>query len=63
MDISVNQSLVGRLFHAGSSPGVHLCRPAGGLRLEIIEQSNLDRRHKLLLIRQDHVEHLVMIGA
>ena len=31
-------------------------------RLDIVEQSNLDGRRRLILIRRDDVEHLIMTG-
>ena len=34
----------------------------GKRRLETIEQLYLDSRHKLVLVKCDEVEHLVMIG-
>ncbi len=43
---------------------------AGGLfggrndrRLEVVEQSNMDGRRKLVLIRRDNIEHLIMTGG
>ena len=56
-------TLLARRFLAGSSSLSTYLGAKPGLRLEIIEQSNLDGRHKLLLIRRDDVEHLVMIGG
>lgn len=32
-------------------------------RLEVIDQANVDGRRKLLLIRRDGVEHLIMTGG
>jgi hypothetical protein len=32
-------------------------------RLDIVEQSNLDGRRRLILIRRDNVEHLIMTGG
>jgi hypothetical protein len=32
-------------------------------RLGVIEQANIDGRRKLLLVRRDDVEHLLMIGG
>jgi len=32
-------------------------------RLEVIDQANVDGRRKLLLIRRDNVEHLIMTGG
>jgi len=32
-------------------------------RLEVVDQTNVDGRRKLLLIRRDDVEHLIMTGG
>jgi len=32
-------------------------------RLQVVEQSNVDGKRKLLLIRRDGVEHLIMTGG
>ncbi len=32
-------------------------------RLEVIEQTNIDARRKLVMIRRDNVEHLIMTGG
>ncbi|MEL6297416.1 MAG: hypothetical protein AAFV26_05125 [Pseudomonadota bacterium] len=32
-------------------------------RVEVVEQTTLDGRRKLVLIRRDNVEHLVMVGG
>ncbi len=32
-------------------------------RLEVVEQSNVDGRRRLVLIRRDDVEHLIMTGG
>lgn len=59
--------VIGVLFLRGSLTGAS---PAGGLfgqrperRLGVIEQSSLDGRRRLVLIRRDDVEHLIMTGG
>ena len=37
--------------------------PRAEKRLGVIEQSNVDGRRKLVLIRRDNVEHLIMTGG
>jgi len=32
-------------------------------RLEVVEQANLDGRRKLVLLRRDNVQHLIMTGG
>jgi hypothetical protein len=34
-----------------------------GRRLDIVEQANIDGRRRLVLIRRDDVEHLIMTGG
>lgn len=38
-------------------------QPRPAPRLGVIEQANVDGRRKLLLVRRDDVEHLLMIGG
>lgn len=59
--------VIGALFLRGYLTGTS---PSGGLfgqrperRLGVIEQSNLDGRRRLVLIRRDDVEHLIMTGG
>ncbi len=40
-----------------------LFAPKPERRLDIVEQSNLDGRRRLILIRRDDVEHLIMTGG
>ncbi len=44
---------LGRMF-----PG----RPRKESRLEIIELKNVDAKRKLVLVRRDHTEHLILLG-
>lgn len=38
-------------------------RPAGGIRrLQVLESAVIDQRHKLVLVRQDGAEHLLLLG-
>jgi flagellar protein FliO/FliZ len=38
-------------------------RPAAGRRLAVIESLPLDARHRLVLVRRDDREHLILLGA
>ena len=38
-------------------------RPRATRRLSVVESLPLDARHRLVLVRRDAVEHLVMLGA
>ena len=48
---------------AGQSPSAALFGPRPERRLGVIEQANVDGRRRLLLIRRDNIEHLVMTGG
>jgi hypothetical protein len=58
--------VVGALFVRGPLSGLSLLAPFGARakgRLDIVEQVNVDGRRRLVLIRRDDVEHLVMTGG
>lgn len=38
-------------------------KPSAGRRLGIVDAFDLDRHRQLVIIRRDHVEHLIMIGG
>lgn len=49
---------------SSASPfGGSLFQPRQDRRLEVVEHANVDGRRKLLIIRRDNVEHLVMTGG
>ena len=50
-------------YLAGQSPAAALFGARPERRLGVIEQANVDGRRRLLLIRRDNVEHLVMTGG
>lgn len=52
-----------RGYMSGTSPTAAIFGPKPERRLEIMEQSNLDGRRRLVLIRRDDVEHLIMTGG
>jgi flagellar protein FliO/FliZ len=43
--------------------GGMVARPGGRRRLSVVETMTLDGRRRLVLVRRDDVEHLVMIGG
>jgi len=45
------------------SPTGALFGPKPEKRLDIVEQANVDGRRRLVLIRRDDVEHLIMTGG
>ncbi len=50
-------------YLAGVSPAAAIFGPRPEKRLDIVEQSTLDGRRRLVLIRRDEVEHLIMTGG
>lgn len=50
-------------YMTGQSPTAAIFGPKPERRLEIMEQSSVDGRRKLVLIRRDDVEHLIMTGG
>lgn len=55
-----------RTFLTGGSPMVavgNLFGPKPAPRVHVVEQFNVDSRRRLVLIRRDDVEHLIMTGG
>ena len=52
-----------RGYLAGTLPTTMLFGPRPERRLAVIDQANVDGRRRLLLIRRDDVEHLIMTGG
>ncbi len=50
-------------YLSGQSPTAALFRPRPERRLGVVEQANVDGRRKLILIRRDGVEHLILTGG
>ena len=61
--LSVGIAVFLRAYLTGASPSALLFRPRATRRLEVVEHTNLDGRRKLILIRRDDVEHLLMTGG
>jgi flagellar protein FliO/FliZ len=58
-------ALIGVLSVLGRRLGFGGVSPAGGAqsrRVHVIEVRPLDAKHKLVLLRRDQVEHLVIVG-
>jgi hypothetical protein len=47
----------------GQSPMVALFGPRPDKRLAVVEHANVDGRRRLVLVRRDNVEHLIMTGG
>lgn len=52
-----------RAYLTGTSPAALLFRPKGERRLEVVDHASVDSRRKLVLIRRDDVEHLLLTGG
>lgn len=52
-----------RAYMSGTSPSELLFKPRPEPRLSVVEQANIDGKRKLLLVRRDDVEHLIMTGG
>ena len=52
-----------RAYMSGTSPGELFFKPRPEPRLAVLEHANLDGKRKLVLIRRDDVEHLIMTGG
>lgn len=61
--VSAGIAVYVRAYLSGTSPTAILFRPKSERRLEIVEHANLDGRRKLVLIRRDDVEHLLLTGG
>lgn len=56
-------ALLVRSYLTGTSPTAVLFGPRPERRLEVTEHSNVDGRRRLILVRRDDVEHLIMTGG
>lgn len=52
-----------RSYASGAPIGGALFRPKPEKRLSVSEQASVDGRRRLILIRRDNVEHLIMTGG
>lgn len=56
-------ALLWRNYMDGSRPVSGFFRPRQEPRLDIVAQANVDGRRRLVLIRRDETEHLIMTGG
>lgn len=54
---------VARSYLNGQSPSAALFGPRPEKRLGVVEHANVDGRRRLVLVRRDGVEHLIMTGG
>ena len=52
-----------RAYTSGASARDMFFKPRSDPRIGVVEQANVDGRRRLLLIRRDDVEHLIMTGG
>lgn len=52
-----------RAYISGQSPAELLFKPRAEPRLGVVEYANMDGKRKLVLIRRDDVEHLIITGG
>ncbi len=56
-------ALVWRSYVDSGAPGSGMFRAKNEKRLDVVEQATLDGRRRLVLIRRDDKEHLIMTGG
>lgn len=54
---------VARSYMNGQSPSAALFGPRPEKRLAVVEHASIDGRRRLVLVRRDGVEHLIMTGG
>jgi flagellar protein FliO/FliZ len=52
-----------KAYRSGTSPSDVLFKPKPVPRIDVVEFATLDSKRKLVLIRRDDVEHLIMTGG
>jgi flagellar protein FliO/FliZ len=52
-----------KAYRDGTSPSAVFFKPKSEPRIEVVEHTSLDGKRKLILIRRDGVEHLIMTGG
>lgn len=56
-------ALIWRTYIERGGPGAGMFKPKVEKRLEVLDQAMLDGRRKLVIIRRDDKEHLIMTGG
>jgi hypothetical protein len=56
-------ALVARAYMSGTSPLDGFFGPRPDKRLDVVEHTSIDGRRRLVLVRRDNVEHLIMTGG
>ncbi len=61
--LAAGGALFMRAYLGGTTPGSLLFKPKAERRLEVVDHASIDSRRRLVLIRRDNVEHLLMTGG
>ena len=61
--LSAGVAVFVRAYLGGTTPSALLFRSKSERRLEVVDHASVDGRRKLVLIRRDDVEHLLMTGG
>lgn len=61
--LAVVGALFVRGYLTGTSPTAAIFGPRPEKRLDVVDYANIDGRRKLVLIRRDDVEHLILTGG
>lgn len=64
--LTIGGAFLARVYLSGGNAGTALSGffgPKPYRRLEVVDHASVDGRRKLVLVRRDEVEHLVMIGG
>lgn len=59
----ISVALLWRSYVESGAPGSGIFRNKNEKRLEVVDQATLDGRRRLVLIRRDDKEHLIMTGG
>ena len=61
--VAAGAVFVVRSYMAGTSPRAALFGPKPPPRLAVVDYANVDGRRRLVLVRRDDTEHLIMTGG
>jgi hypothetical protein len=61
--IAVGAVWIVRGYLNGTPPRISLFRPRTEPRLAVVDHANVDGRRRLVLVRRDNTEHLIMTGG
>jgi flagellar protein FliO/FliZ len=61
--VAAGAAVLFKAYRDGTSPSAVFFKPKPEPRVEVVEYASLDGKRKLVLIRRDDVEHLIMTGG